>query len=91
MRWAAKRDANEGAIIQALNLAGWVCFRISDAGFPDLLIVRHGLVRLVEVKAKGGSLTPAQRMLHLKFQAAGLLVHVVRSPEEAVAAVRGVA
>ena len=89
MRWAAQRDAAEPAVVQALQLAGWTVEKVSATGFPDLLCVRRGQVVLLEVKSKGGRMKPAQVVLHARLRAAGLLVAVVTTPEEALAAVRG--
>lgn len=61
-RWDAKRDANEPAIVDALEAIGVVVHRLSHPGLPDLLCwsAREGL-RLIEVKAEKGTLTEAQR------------------------------
>lgn len=89
MRAAAKRDANEPEVVRALELAGWTVVRVSDTGFPDLVAVRRGVLRLLEVKGPKGELTEAQVKLHQRLSAAGLPVAIVRSPEEALAAVLG--
>ncbi|MBN1208976.1 MAG: VRR-NUC domain-containing protein [Myxococcaceae bacterium] len=86
-RWAAKRDDNEAAIVQALELAGWTVVRVSSPGVMDLLCGRQGVIRLLEVKGKHGRLTPAQERLLLRLRAARIQVAVVRTPEEALAAV----
>jgi hypothetical protein len=64
MRQKARRDANETEIIQALQRLGYGVYRLSDPGFPDLAIWRDSWGRFmipVEVKAKRGQLTMAQR------------------------------
>ncbi len=64
MRMKAKRDGNEGEIVQALQLLGYGVYRLSDPGFPDLAIWRDswgGFMKPVEVKTKRGKLTMAQR------------------------------
>jgi len=86
MRLAAKRDATEAGIIAALQLAGWSVIRLSDTGAPDLLAIRHGVVRPIECKSPGGELTPAQRKAFVRWEVAGLPVVVARTPEEALAA-----
>lgn len=88
MRRAAKRDANEPEIVEALELAGWTVVKISDSGLPDLLCLRRGVTRLVEVKAPDGHLTSAQEKTFKRIQGAMVPVHVVRTPEEALYAVR---
>lgn len=60
-RRAAKRDANEAAISEALIACGCSVVKLSAPGCPDLLVwhVRKGW-QLIEVKSKTGKLTPAQ-------------------------------
>ena len=89
MRLAAQRDKAEPAVVLALQLAGWTVVKVSGPGLPDLLCVRRGQVVLLEVKSKGGRMKPAQVQLHALLRAAGLVVAVVTTPEEALAAVRG--
>lgn len=87
MRHAAKRDANEPEIVRALELAGWTVIPISDTGVMDLLCIRRGVIRLLEVKGPKGKLTPAQEKTFARINAAGGTVHVVRTPAEALRAV----
>jgi hypothetical protein len=54
------------------------------AGVPDLAIVTPGgRVRFIEVKAQGGSLSPAQRDIHGSLTALGTPPAIVRSIEDA--------
>ena len=87
MRHAAKRDANEPEIIRALELAGWTVIPISDTGVMDLLCIKRGIIKLLEVKSEKGKLTPAQEKTFARIHAAGGTVHVVRTPAEALHAV----
>lgn len=89
MRWAAKRDANEEEVVQALERAGWTVVKVSSPGVADLLCVRQGVVRLLEVKRRGGRLAEAQQRTHDRLRAAGLTVPIARTPEQALEAVRG--
>ena len=84
MRRAAKRDGNECEIVTALRGAGYAVERLSAPGLPDLLVAKAGRMHLLEIKAKGGSLTAAQRSWMQHWPAA---VWVVTSPEEALEAV----
>jgi len=63
-RKAAKRDATEPAIIEALVKAGCQVAPLSDRGIPDLLVClpvhMDSETVLVECKSKGGQLTPDQ-------------------------------
>lgn len=60
-RWAAKRDAVEPAIIDALEAIGVTVRRLSEPALPDLLAYhpREGL-RLIEVKSPGQKLNVLQ-------------------------------
>ena len=61
IRHDAKRDANEPAIVDALERLGFSVTRISGRGVPDLLVGKgQRFLALVEVKAPKGTYTPAQ-------------------------------
>lgn len=60
-RRAAKRDANEGPIVAALEAAGFWVQRMSQKGMPDLYIYKAGQSHFVEVKSAKGKLTRAQK------------------------------
>lgn len=81
MRYAAKRDATEAAIVDALRQFGCVVIALSQPGIPDLLVrTPDGRAHVVECKAPRGTRTPAQ----LKFLGIWGPVPLLRSPEEAV-------
>lgn len=94
-RRAARRDANEPLIIEALTRAGCSVLRHSATGEPDLLVfhLATGRAWLVEVKrsrAKGdrqgvATLTPAQ--LKWRDQWAGPAPVRIETVEEALALV----
>lgn len=81
MRRAARRDANEELIVDALEHTGWLVHRLSAKGVPDLLCHSWRLNKtlLVEVKGKRGRLTPDQQAFVGKWP-----VVIVRTPEEAI-------
>jgi Holliday junction resolvase len=90
--YAKRTDANHAAIRDVLRQLQWLVFDTSaiGRGWPDLVALRGGQVRFVEVKdgAKVKSqqkLKPAQVALHAAFKAAGCPVVVVTSVEEAEA------
>jgi len=60
-RRAAKRDANEPAIIQALTKVGAVVVAETNI---DLYVFYRGGLYAMEVKDKSGRLTPYQQKLH---------------------------
>ena len=86
-RWAAKVDANQGAIVRALRSAGhqvYLTHRLGG-GFPDIL-VRTKSKRLVqmEIKMPGEPLTPAEEDYVRDFPE----TWIVESVAEALAACR---
>lgn len=76
-RHNARRDANEGQIIAALEACGCQVHRMDTP--VDLLIYHRGALHLAEVKTKRGRLNPKQ----LAFLASWP-VTVLRSVEDAV-------
>lgn len=56
-------------------------------GFPDLVVIAQGRVAFLEVKSKTGSLSPAQRVFRDAVQAQGFPWALVRSADDALAAV----
>lgn len=105
MRYARQRDRNEREIIAALRAIGAVVTQLGEAGVPDLLVGYQGCTILLEVKLplQSNGNTPVSRSLDhkggrgdlTKAQVAwwdswkGAPAVVVRSVEEAIAAVRG--
>ena len=84
MRRAAKVDANQQEIVDALRDIGAMVFLI---GQPfDLLVGFRGELFLLEVKNPGGrnKLQAAQEKDIEKLKFRGVEVHVVRSREEAI-------
>lgn len=72
-----RRDANEAAIVQALEQVGARVTRISGDGAPDLLVRFRGRLWAFEVKSAKGSRTEAQEVTQWP---------VIRSVAEALAA-----
>lgn len=92
MRRAAKTDANQGQIVQALQAVGCSVQSLAaiGKGCPDLLVGKGQWMALIEVK--DGSKPPSarrvndmQRAWHFAWK--GPPVHVVKSVEEALALV----
>jgi len=76
---ARKRDANENAIVVALQAAGAYVFRLSGKGVPDLLVAYKGRWEPLEVKSPQGRTTLAQQaVMH-----AGITIHRVVTVEDA--------
>lgn len=67
-RYAAKRDKNESAIVDALRKAGATVTPISGAGVGDLLCGFRGNNYLLEIKTKRGTLTEAQKQFRERWQ-----------------------
>lgn len=92
MRRAAKVDANQGEIVDALRAVGAKVqpLHMVGEGVPDLLVRYRGDLHLVEVKdgrkpPSDRRLTPAQLAWHLEW--AGADLHVVKSVSEALIAI----
>lgn len=82
MRRAARRDSNERAVISALLEAGCM---VQTQDWCDLTVqTPRGRIVLMEVKTNTGRLTKFQKQL----LDSGWMVHIVRSPTEALAIVR---
>jgi hypothetical protein len=87
MRRAARRDANEGKIVAALQACGAYVKKINDEGAFDLLVFYRGWTLLLEVKdgAKPPSaraLTPAEQKFHDEWPGQNLFI--VTSEHEAL-------
>lgn len=101
MRRAAKRDANEREIIDALESAGAAVAQLSGEGIPDLLVSYRNDLTLLEVKDRGKptrvahrrnrdgtmspALMPAQVVWWKRWN--GKPPVIVCTPEEALAAI----
>ena len=83
-RFARKVDTTQSDIVDALERIGCEVTDTSGAGWgiPDLIVTRAGVNYLLECKSMRGKLTPAQIKFHFKH-----VVHIVRTPEEAIEAV----
>jgi len=75
MRRAARRDANDGIISEALRVAGFTVHDFASAGnsIPDKLVSRplpdgRQWICWVEIKAPGGRLRPGQERFRDIFQ-----------------------
>ena len=84
MRYAARRDESEAAIVAALRAAGAVVWRMSQPDMPDLLCALRGSYWLVECKSPGGKLKGGQRDFMDAAARQGCKVLVVRTAEEAL-------
>ena len=50
-------------------------------GWPDIIVVYRGRVVVIELKAPGGRLSPAQKTMHEHLKLAGALVYTATSIE----------
>ncbi len=87
MRRAAKVDANQTEIVDALRAAGASVQSLAPVGkgCPDLLVGRGKLNILMEIKDGTGKLTPDQKEWHEGWRGR---VHLVRSVDDALAVLR---
>ena len=89
MRRAAKVDATQAAIVDALHAAGAFVQSLATVGrgTPDLLVAFRGTWHTLECKSKGGRLTDDQLVWIDAAHAAGAVVDVVFTPEQALRAI----
>lgn len=93
VNYAKKRDANEPAIVKALQAVGATVVKLNGPGQPDLLVGWRGSTYLLEVKLplgpRGGStdrvLTECQEQWWAKWK--GMPAVVVRNPDDALRAI----
>lgn len=83
-RRAARRDANEPEIVEALETAGATVVRLSAGNVPDLLVGYMGVNLLFEIKAEKGKLRPGQERFIEDWCGQ---VTVVRSIDDALRAI----
>jgi hypothetical protein len=88
-RRAAKRDANEAEIVEALTRCGATVVRLSQKGVPDLLVGYGGMTFLAEVKSATGKLSAEQGAFQNRWN--GMDVVVLRGADEAVSWVSNLA
>lgn len=86
-RYNAKRDANEPAIVDALRAAGAYVWRISEKDVCDLLVIFRGVTHLLEVKVPKGTVKSGQETFIAAWNEAGGSAAIVRTEEEALAAI----
>ncbi len=68
MKYAKRRDTNERAIILALRRFGCAVSQLGDAGVPDLLVSRNGVLHILEVKLPLG---PRGGLAHSRTSSGG--------------------
>lgn len=73
-------------VLQLARLNGYLAYhtydsRRSESGFPDLVLVGHGDVMVVELKSQRGKVRPEQHGWLEAFAEAGIEAHVWR-PED---------
>ena len=77
--------AVETRLVNEVKARGGMCIKILPvvAGVPDrLVIMPGGRMYLIETKAPGGRVRPAQTVWHARAAALGVTVAVLRSVEE---------
>lgn len=86
MRKRGRTDNNQAEIVAALRQCGAQVLNLSSVGqgCPDVLVGRAGRNMLLEIKSRGGTLTPDEQ----EFFASWLgEVHIVYSAEDALKAI----
>ena len=83
LRRDAKRDKVEKALVAHLAAKGAVCWRVSIADFPDLIVRYRNLWVPVEVKSPVGKLTTGQRVFVDSARSVGAPVYVITTADDA--------
>lgn len=92
---APREKSITNAIIKAARERGWWAFKIAGGpyqtpGMPDLLLIKDGIARFMEVKTPTGKVSPHQQAKMTEIERhAGARCDVVRSRDEALAALDG--
>lgn len=84
-RRAAKRDANERPIIDALKAVGASVLQVSESGAMDLVVGFRGVTHVMEVKGEGEGLTEDQEKFHSGW--VGSRISIVFTPSDALRAI----
>lgn len=70
----------QAKLIRGWKAEGYMVVKIIQAnlsGLPDIMLLRDGKVRFVEVKAASGRVSPVQQHRHEELRAMGFSVEVV--------------
>lgn len=84
MQAAVTESELQGFVVTLARLHGWLAYhtydsRRSEAGFPDLTMVRDGRIIFAELKSEKGRVTAAQqRWLDWLVESSGVEVYVWR-------------
>jgi hypothetical protein len=75
--------AFQSQVVRLARLFGWACYhtrdsRRSEAGFPDLVMVRRPRVVWAELKSERGRLSPEQKAWIEELRASGQAVYIWR-------------
>lgn len=86
MRYAARVDKNQTAIVNGLRKAGCsvAIAQTRNAGFPDLIVGYNGQNWLIELKEGKGKLSQEQETFRATWKGS---VHLARSLEDALSIV----
>ena len=67
------RSKAEAGIFKAMGV---------KAGVPDIIVIYRGRVVCIELKAPGGTCSPAQKLMHAQLSAAGALIYTATRIED---------
>jgi hypothetical protein len=88
-RRACRKDANQDLFVDIWERLGFFvqdCSAVAQVipGFPDVLLARRGILRLVEIKHET-DVRPEQVIYHRKLEAHGIIVPICRTYADALA------
>jgi hypothetical protein len=64
---------------------GWIVIKtikLSEAGFPDLFMFKNGKTIFIEVKKKGGIISPLQELRRKQLMQQGFVCEIIYSLEQ---------
>jgi hypothetical protein len=89
MRFIAKTDKQQAEIVFALRAVGCKVYPTHrlGGGFPDLFTLYKDQPLLLEIKSKGGRMTPEEQDFYNQYQACTVVVYSVDEALRAIGAI----
>ncbi len=87
MRKRAKVDLNQVEIVAAIRKVGGKVLHLHQigGGCADILVKYHGVLLLMEIKSKGGRMTPDEQAFYNEWQECMVVVYSAEEALEALA------
>lgn len=87
--WEVFEFARVGARVRCERCGTWAgSVRGNPVGWPDVVAVKRGQHVYLEVKARRGVISHAQKIMRMRMQVAGMRAYVVRAIEDVMEVLR---